>query len=93
MIGNNTCETNVKSDSEPTKDDIDVHFIELKVSHLHSIYKKYVFISRFNNYKPPTMTLFQHIQLAWAKKCEISFCSKDYFIVKFYDHVDYETSV
>lgn len=39
------------------------------------------------------MTLFQQIHLAWAKKCEVSFYSKDYFIAQFYDHVDFETSV
>ena len=54
-----------------------------RLSHLHSLYAREVVIW------PTTLTLFQWIHLTWTNNSLITLCSKWFFIVYFYDHIDY----
>ena len=60
------------------------------IQDLHGMYSKKSIIYRFNGLWPKTKLLYQWIHNNWTKDCDISLCSKGFFIVLFDNLADYK---
>ena len=67
-----------------------VEFQDSTIQELHGMYSEKTIICRFNGLWPKTKLLYQWIHNNWTKDCDISLCSKGFFIVLFDNLADYK---
>ena len=67
-----------------------LELIDPFITGIHEAYSTKVIICRFNDLWPKTVDMFKWIYSNWTNDCEISLCSKGFFVVMFKCQENYQ---